>query len=737
MLKAVSVKSDSRQVSAGDYRSYVRQEPNARWLGLLRAPMGLYCMSGTDSTSTFNRFMHRIGEAPVVYDTLLTRYSREAMASALRSKGYLRATVTAEAKTRHRRTRLTYRLHPGRRYYIRDFDLECDNDTILQFVNERVSSPFYNGMSFDLSVIEDYRSRIVKQFRSNGYYNVGPEFVTFRADTLSGELGIHLSTCIVPPASVPPEMAYRQYRIGDVTIHEAMSHLEDGPVPPSDTTTYRGVRIIHPGHGHLRGTVYRREVFQRPGQLFDERRTPLTYQGLNALPIVNYATVSYSDPHPGDSLLDVDVYAHLNRLNGISFDLEGTNTAGDFGGAASLTYTNRNLFRASESLSLKLRGAYEAIRHLEGYGNQNYIEYGAEATLRFPFIPLISRLERASLFKGNSEFSIVYNSQDRPEFHRRLLTASWSVNWHNRSQPCLRHRIDLLSVNYVFMPWISDNFREQYLQGDDPRYAVLRYSYEDLFIVKAGYSFVYNSLSGNSTTANLNNTNGYQIKCGIETAGNLLYAVCALANTGQEEDGRYSLFNIPFSQYAKFDFDFAKSWVIDQRQSLAFHFGFGIGLPYGNSTILPYEKRYFSGGANSVRGWSVRQLGPGSFVGQDGKVDFVRQTGNLKLDLSLEYRSYLFWKLHSAVFIDAGNIWNTRDYADQPGGTFAWDTFYNQIAVSYGIGLRLNFDFFILRLDGGMKAINPACPSGPDHWPIIHPRFSRDFALHFAVGLPF
>ena len=153
--------------------------------------------------------------------------------------------------------------------------------------------------------------------------------------------------------------------------------------------------------------------------------------------------------------------------------------------------------------------------------------------------------------------------------------------------------------------------------------------------------------------------------------------------------------------------------------------------------MLPYEKRYFSGGANSVRGWSVRGLGPGGFSGSDGKVDFIRQTGDLKLDLSAEYRTHLFWKIDGAVFVDAGNIWTLRDYEEQPGGQFRWDTFWKQIAVAYGLGIRLNFGYFILRLDGGMKAVNPAYESGREHFPIIYPNFKRDFQLHFAVGLPY
>ena len=186
----------------------------------------------------------------------------------------------------------------------------------------------------------------------------------------------------------------------------------------------------------------------------------------------------------------------------------------------------------------------------------------------------------------------------------------------------------------------------------------------------------------------------------------------------------------------KGDIDFTRSIQLDYDNQIVFHVGFGIAWPYGNSTVLPFEKRYFAGGANSVRGWSVRSLGPGKFKGNDGRIDFINQTGDMKLDMNLEYRAHLFWKLGGALFVDAGNIWTLREYKDQPGGQFSLKDFPSQIAVGYGFGLRFNFDYFIVRFDLGMKAVNPAYDE-EEHYPLLHPRFSRDYAFHFAVGLPF
>jgi outer membrane protein assembly factor BamA len=189
----------------------------------------------------------------------------------------------------------------------------------------------------------------------------------------------------------------------------------------------------------------------------------------------------------------------------------------------------------------------------------------------------------------------------------------------------------------------------------------------------------------------------------------------------------------------KADVDFSHNLLSQERQDqLVFHVGLGVAYPYGNSTVLPFEKRYFSGGANSVRGWTVRSLGPGNYKDKDGRINFITQTGDMKLDLNLEYRTHLFWKFGGAAFIDAGNIWTLRNYESQPGGQFTMLGLWQDLAVSYGLGLRLNFEYFVLRFDLGMKAINPAYKTEDEaHYPLIHPRMSRDFAFHFAVGLPF
>jgi outer membrane protein assembly factor BamA len=262
------------------------------------------------------------------------------------------------------------------------------------------------------------------------------------------------------------------------------------------------------------------------------------------------------------------------------------------------------------------------------------------------------------------------------------------------------------------------------LDNTNSRNSILRYNYENLFIMKLGFGYTYN--------------NGeYAIKTNVETSGNLLNLASNVFRFHKNEEGQFTFMDLAYAQYVRGMFDFTHNLRFDYNNQLVFHFGFGIAYPYGNSRILPFEKRFFSGGANSVRGWSVRSLGPGNFISTDGRIDFINQTGDMKLDLNLEYRAKLFWKFGGALFIDAGNIWTLREYEEQPDGQFKFSEFWNQLAVSYGLGIRLNFDYFIVRFDMGMKAVNPAYTTEEEHFPIVHPKLSRDFAFHFAVGLPF
>lgn len=250
------------------------------------------------------------------------------------------------------------------------------------------------------------------------------------------------------------------------------------------------------------------------------------------------------------------------------------------------------------------------------------------------------------------------------------------------------------------------------------------------------YRYYYSSKREEHPYQRNKQANVWTIRAGAEIAGNLLYAINSIfTHRDDVRNDPYKVFGIRYSQYIKGEADYSFTHIFDNRNSLAVHAGLGIAYPYGNSRILPFEKRFYGGGANGVRGWNVRTLGPGCYNGSNSVSSFINQCGDIRLDMSVEYRAKLFWVIETALFIDAGNIWTIHNYENQEGGMFHFNTFYKQLAASYGLGIRLNFDYFLLRFDLGFKAHNPA--RGQEEWPLIHPRWGRDTSFHFSIGYPF
>lgn len=707
LLDRIEVRSDrkAKKIVPSELRSYVRLKGNSRWFSAVKLPLRTYSLSGRDTTKWINRTLRSMGEPPVLYDSLLTLQSKRNLQQQMQNLGYLHASVDVVNTIKGKKLRTTYQLHPGEPYFIRLLRYDIRDSTIARILKD--SDPnrrgLRSGMMFNVENLDAERKRITEYLTNRGYYRFNKDFITYLADSVPNSNAIDLTLVLHRfRNNTVSDAPHQPYTIRSVTFRSG---------DPEDSVI------------HLRKKVLLNNTFLHAGEPYSARDLQNTYNHFGRLGAVRYTNISFRED-ANEPLLDCDILLRNNKTSTLSFQPEGTNTAGDFGAAASLTYQNRNIFRGSENLSIELRGAYEAIKGLEGYANANFEEYSVEGRLSFPrFIaPFLARSFRRRI-NATSEVSLLYDRQNRPEFQRRVFSVAWKYRWNDQRHHD-RYQVDLVDLNYISMPWISETFRENYLDDTSSRNAILRYNYEDLFIMKSGFGYVYN-----------NGVNA--IKVHLETAGNLLGLVSHMLGFHVNNNGQYTFVDLAYAQYAKGDFDYTHNFQFDYNNQLVFHIGLGIAYPYGNSTILPFEKRYFSGGANSVRGWSVRSLGPGKFVGRDGSIDFINQTGDMKFDINLEYRAHLFWKFGGALFIDAGNIWTLRDYKDQEGGQFDIKEFWKQLAVSYGLGVRLNFDYFIVRFDMGMKAVNPAYESRREHLPLLYPMLSRDFAFHFAVGLPF
>ena len=734
LLDDVKVVSDDKAVKPSDISGYNRQNPNSSWFSLVKVPMHIYSLSGTDTTRRINRFIQKLGDKPVIFDEEAAERSREDMQSALHNMGYMQADVRLRKETRKKKLRLKYLVHPGPAYRISHWDYDIQDDSVRRYMAGYAPQLMHEGMRFDVNTLDQERQQMTNHLQDRGFYRFNKEYVTCTADTVRGTHLVDL-TFHIAPYDATSHTTHARYRIGEVNVVTDfdMTHAMRQDFARFDSLHYKGLNIFYRERPFLKPEVLSQNIAITPDSFYSDSRLQHTRSSLGRLHAIKYTDIRFQEDAADSTRLDCHVLLSRNKVNSFSAELEGTNSAGDLGAAASLSYQNRNLFNGSELFTFKVRGAYEAVTGLQGYSNENYVEYGVEASINFPrfLFPFISAEVRRRT-QATSEIGIQFNSQERPEFGRRAASVTWGYRWTYKRK--WQHRVDVLDLNYVYMPWISSTFREEYLDNPENSNSILRYNYENLLIMKAGYGFTYHSDGRESRTAS---NNSYSIRFNIESSGNLLYAFSHMLNATRNEDHQYTVANIAYAQYIKTDIDFTKSFRIDHRNSIVFHVGMGVAYPYGNSRILPFEKRYFSGGANSVRGWSVRRLGPGSFAGNDRNIDFINQSGDIKLDLNLEYRTKLFWKLNGAFFVDAGNIWTIRDYEEQPGGAFRFDSFYKQIAVSYGLGLRFDFDYFILRFDAGMKAVNPAYRNSKEHYPLIHPDFGRDFAFHFAVGYPF
>lgn len=709
-LESVEVKADEKYVDAATLAPYVRQQANSRWFSLFKIPLATYTLSGKDTTKWINRTLQKIGEEPVIYDSIQAELSKEDLRRALQNMGYMHAQVDLKTKVKGKKLKAIYTLHPGLPYVINniDYDIRDKNiETVLRNYSKNTHKSnkgqgLRAGDLFTVKLLDEERERITNILMDSGFYRFHKDYIQYEADSASNSLGVGLTLELL------------KYRTDNT-----------GPGKPHPRYTIRNISYQGGADGYipLRQKVLENSTAIRAGKPFCASDLQKTYNNFGRMKAVRYTDIRFREL-PDTTLLDVDINVSMDKQRSVSFRPEGTNTAGNLGAAATLTYENRNIFRGAETFSVELRSAFEAITGLEGYNDEDYEEYNVEAKLLFPrFIaPFLSRSFRRRS-TATSELSLTWDLQNRPEFHRRVFSTAWRYRWATPARHT-SYRLDLLDLNYVYMPWISETFKHDYLDSVSNRNAILRYNYENLFIMKTGLGVSY--------------SDGVDvIRANVETAGNILDCFSNLIGSKKNKSGQYTFFNIAYAQYVKFDFEYTHLFRFDQHNELALHADCGIAWPYGNSKILPFEKRYFAGGANSLRGWSVRSLGPGKYRGTDGRIDFINQTGDMKLYLSAEYRTFLFWKLHGAAFLDAGNVWTLRNYAEQPGGQFKIDQFYKQIAMGYGIGLRLNFDYFILRFDMGMKAINPAYESRKEHWAVLNPDFKRDFCFHFAVGMPF
>jgi outer membrane protein assembly factor BamA len=423
--------------------------------------------------------------------------------------------------------------------------------------------------------------------------------------------------------------------------------------------------------------------------------------------------------------LFLDCHIQLTQLSQQSFnvELEGTNSAGNLGGALNLVYQHKNLLHGAEQFNMKLKGAFEAMPDKTGKLRPTQ-EYGFETSLRLPkfLVPFMKKEGFIKNYNPTTTILAAYNYQDMPFYTRTIANATFGYNWSGHKYRT--HIVNPVQLNVVRLISIDTAFQKKI---DASSY--LAYSYRDVMILGSNYSFIFNNQK-------IQKSKDYLfLRVNAEAAGNLLSAASRLTGAKKTE-GTYNILGQPFAQYIRTDLDLRYNVILNDVSSVVYRGFIGLGIPDGNSKAIPFEKQYFGGGANGIRAWQVRSLGPGSYV--PGENEFLNQTADIKLEANAEYRFKLFWVLEGALFLDAGNIWTFNEDASRPGAQFKFNKFFNDIAVGTGTGFRFDFDFVTARIDMGMKLRDPSISNG-SNWILMSRRynFRDDFAFVLGIGYPF
>lgn len=725
-------------------------------MGVFRFHLQVYNFADGFKENRFTSWMkNTIGEPPVIYNRTLTANTRAQFELYMQSKGYFNADVDYFEKKVGKKLNVTYSITGEKPYTIRNISYAIEDSYILHHIkSDKNNSLIIENDRYDADLLNDERNRIARDLRDDGFFQFSRDFIFFEVDSNLNShqvdivLRVNNITLDQPETSSNDTTAentlrHKRFLINQVTILPNFSVIASN-VTRNDTTVYtqRGRRnlpdykysFLHSEPLKIRPAVIANHLMINPGEFFKISNVEQTYSFLSEMRnyrLINLQFQPTDNPVNGisnDTIGFLNATVQLNRsaANAFTVEAEGLNTAGNLGIASNILYQNRNVFGGAEIFNLRLKGALEvsgetAASEVIQRLPFNTLELGAEVGVDFPkllFPVNIQRLSRNSRPKSSIVAGI--NFRQRPDYTRYILNLNYGFEWNETSRK--KHFMNPIEISSVRV------FNDSILRANIPNANPLILSrFRDHFILGLKYTYVYNTqVVGRIQDFSYLRTN-------FESAGNLLNLLAKELSLGIDYNGSYNIFEIPFSQFVKADADYRFYRVLDSDQTFVFRIMGGVGVPYGNVRVLPFIKSFYGGGANGLRAWKIYTLGPGSYAGTD-EVRFDRY-GDIKLEANLEYRFkfYSFW--HGAFFIDAGNVWFVRENEQFPGGEFRFSKLANDLAIGGGFGLRLDFSFFILRVDGAVPFKDPSEPAA-QQWISGWPSLKR-FNINLGIGYPF
>lgn len=731
---------NTEDVKKSDLLPYIKQQPNKKIFGT-RFHLGLYNLSNIDKYKWPHTWLREIGEEPVVFDPYSTIKSKDQIKSYVASKGYFDGQVMDTVVTNNRRSDVSYEVVLLPAYTIHNIYYEIADSNIQKLCYfDSMNCLIERGKPYDVEVLQAERSRFERFVKDHGFYEFSGDHISFRVDSSIGNRQVDVHYGVKNYSKIDTlnrisKVPHSIFRIKNIYIYPDFVPrvaLEEGEAYLNrlDTINYNGFYFITSNEKpSIKYDLILQSLYIKPGSTYNVTNTEQSQAHLLTLKVFRLVNINYivsNEPEVlEDATLDLDCNIQLTLLSQQSYkvELEGTNSSGNLGGALNLIYQHKNIFHGAELFSMKLKGGYEAFPQSNSNLGSTQ-EYGIETSLRLPrfLLPFLDMENFIKKYNPSTTILAAYNYQSMPFYTRTMANATFGYNWKAGSYQ--EHIVNPLQINVVKLLSIDSVFAARI---DSSSY--LAYSYKDVMIFGGNYSYIYSNQK-------IKKSRDYWfLRINAEASGNILAMIQKLSGA-DKTDGAYNILGQPFAQYVRTDFDLRYNYTFNDASSIVYRGFLGVGIPYGNSIALPFEKQYFGGGANGIRAWQVRTLGPGSY--NPGASNFLNQTADIMIEANAEYRFKLFWILEGALFLDAGNIWTYNYDSSRPGSQFTFNKFYKDIAIGTGTGFRFDFNFVIARVDMGMKLRDPSLIDG-SKWIIMNRpyNFTDDFAIVLGIGYPF
>ena len=686
------------------------------------------------------------GEPPAVLDSGQIKLSDEQIKKFLFTKGYFNAKVkdSVSVSKNKKKVSVYYKLTQGNPYQINTVKYLIEDPTLEYFIlQDTIHSLIKLGMRYDTDILNKERDRISKQQRNDGYYNFSTEFIFILVDTNLAGNNVNIEINVKKYATHDPNSDaliysnHTRYHINNIYVVTDYDIFKRNK-QYTDTVTYNDETFLFNKKLLFRKKDISSKIFFYKGELFNSDKVDETYSRLTSMKAFKSVTINFKQDEKQKDYINSTILMSPAYKQNFSIETDGTNTSGNLGVEASIVYQNKNIFRGSELLEIKLKGGLIAQKNFAADNADNAalnttflkafntVQFGPEINLSFPkpLFPftLIKFYKDAA---PKTTLSTSFNFQQNSLYSRALTSLSYGVQFGGKKY--IRHIIVPFEATLIKAN-LSEGFADQLAATKN---LFLSTSFKSHMTTVSRYTWIYNNQL--NTGASIYRTFSY-FKVDLESSGNILRGIYNLDKQPKDSLGQYRILGVPFAQFLRFDVDYRVYKTVRKVGRFVYRFTGGMGYALANLNALPYEKSFYGGGPNDIRAWTARSLGPGGSNQIGDK--YNDKIGDIQLEMNFEYRFKIYKWLNGAYFIDAGNIWLRQKQAEKPLADFAFNRFYKEIAVGVGAGVRADFSFFILRVDGAFKVYDPSRVLG-DRLVFGNNQFFGSFVINFGIGYPF